>query len=102
RLQVDTQLLTPFRIQEHVQTGTGADAHVVVALGADFQVLFQFGLVQHRVAGGTLVPQTFRYGTLGNLGTHDRGDQLVYQPVAHIVLRSFDTRAAPCARGEFQ
>ena len=83
RLEVGTQLLATVLIEEDVQAGTRVDAHVVIALRADIQGLFQLRTVQHGFAGRAFVPQAFRYRTLLGLGTHDGRDQLVYQPVAH-------------------
>ncbi len=60
RLQVRAQLVTAVGIQEDVDTRARADTHVMVALGANVQGLFQLRAVQHRVAGRAFVPQTFR------------------------------------------
>ena len=54
RLEVSTQLATVL-IEEDVQAGTRVDAHVVVALRADIQGLFQLRTVQHGFAGRAFV-----------------------------------------------
>ncbi|MNG85530.1 hypothetical protein D3C79_442900 [compost metagenome] len=77
RLQVGTQFGTAFGVEEDVDARTCADAHVVVALGADIQGLFQLRTIQHGLAGRALVPQAFRHRALLHLGTHDRRDQFV-------------------------
>jgi len=93
-LQVSGDLFAPFGVEEHVEPGAGVDTHVVLALRAYIEGLFQLGAIQHRLAGRALVPQTFRHRTLLRLRTHDRRDQFVYQPVAHaLVLQSFQSRA---------
>src|SRR5690606_30698511 len=59
--------------------------------------------IQDRLAGGALVPQPFRYRAFLRLRTHDRRDQLVYQPVAHaFILHSLSVpRVALHASGGF-
>ena len=78
RLQISAQFVTPVGVEEDVDAGASANTHVVVALGANVQGLFQLRAVQHRVAGWALVPQTFRNRAFLHLGTHDRRDQFVY------------------------
>ncbi|MCY1440614.1 hypothetical protein D9M71_568980 [compost metagenome] len=78
RFQVCTQLGTAFNIEEDVDTGAGADTHVMVALGANVQGLFQLRTIQHSLARRAFVPKTFRHRALLDLGTHDRRDQFVY------------------------
>src|SRR5690606_14547916 len=86
--QLRTQLLTPFGIEKQLQTRTSTDAHVVIALGANVESLLQLRAIEHRITGRALVPETFRHRALLDLGTHDRGDQFISQPVAHLILRS--------------
>ena len=83
RLQVCTQFGTAVGVQEDINAGAGADTHVVIAFRANVQGLFQLRTIKHSVAGRAFVPQAFRYRALFDLGTHDRRNQLVYQPVAH-------------------
>src|SRR5690606_22498678 len=70
-------------VEKHVQTRPRTDTHVVLTLRADIQGFLQLRLVQHGITGGTLVPEAFRDRAFLYLRTHDRRDQLVYQPVAH-------------------
>ncbi|MCY1438171.1 hypothetical protein D9M71_543590 [compost metagenome] len=78
RLQVGPQLGAAFGIQEDVNARTRANAHVVVALGADIQGLFQLRTIEHRFTGRALVPQPLGNRAFLHLGTHDRRDQFVY------------------------
>jgi len=83
RLEIGADLFAAFGVQEDVETRTRADTHVMLALGADVEGLFQLRAIQNGFAGRALVPQTFRHRALAGLGAHDGRDQLVYQPVAH-------------------
>jgi len=83
RLQVCAQLGTAVGIQEDIDAGTRTNAHVVITFRANVQGLFQLWTIKHSVARRAFVPQAFRYRALFDLGTHDRRNQLVYQPVAH-------------------
>jgi hypothetical protein len=53
-------LETAFRIKQQVQALTRIQAVVMAALGADLQVVFQVGRIEHRLAGRALAPQAFR------------------------------------------
>jgi len=54
-------LVAPFGIEQHVEATPGADAVVMTALGADFEIALQIRAVQHLVAGRALRPQAFRH-----------------------------------------
>src|SRR5581483_2272729 len=91
------------RVEQRVQARARAEALVVAALGANVQVLFQVGAVEHRVAGLTLGPQALGHGlALRAGGALDLGRQQLLQP-AHassaflMGARKFFTRATACA-----
>ncbi len=78
RFQVSAQLSAAVGVEEDIDAGASANAHVVIALGADVECLFQFRTIEYRIARRALVPQAFRHRALLHLGTHDRRDQFVY------------------------
>ena len=47
------------RVEKLIQPFPRGNAHVMIALGTDFQVPAQFGAIQHSVATGTLGPDAF-------------------------------------------
>ncbi|KAG1376207.1 hypothetical protein G6F59_018277 [Rhizopus arrhizus] len=48
-----------FHVQQRIDAGTGADAHVMVALGAHMQIGCQVFAVQHRFARRAFHPKAF-------------------------------------------
>ena len=68
-----------------------ADAVVVVALGADVEVLLQVGLVEHGLARGAFDPQPFRHRpAFGRVGGLDARGQKLFKPT-HVFLLGFLT-----------
>src|SRR5690606_22595994 len=59
RQDIGGQLLAALGVEEQVEAAAPADADMVVALGANVGVLFQFRPVEWRVAAGTFAPQAF-------------------------------------------
>ena len=68
-------------VEERVEPGARADAQVVVALGADVEVLLEVGLVEHGLAGRALDPQALGHNTaFGRVGGLDLGRQQFFEP----------------------
>jgi hypothetical protein len=75
RHHLGTDLEAAFRVEQQVQALARIQAVVVAALGANLQVVFEVGRIEHRLAGRALAPQAFGQAgaTLGALLTLDLG-----------------------------
>ena len=47
-------------VEEALEAGAGADPHMMITLGAHFEIALQFCPVEHLFASGTLGPHPFR------------------------------------------
>ena len=55
-------LVAALGIEKRVQPFAGTNAEMVAARGANVEILFEIGAVQHRFAGRALGPETFGHG----------------------------------------
>lgn len=69
RLQLGTDLGTTLLIEETLETGAGTDAHMMITLGAHFEVALQLCPVEHLFTSTALGPHPFR-----NVVTTGRSD----------------------------
>ena len=56
-----SDFIAPFRVEKQVQALTCRNPIVLAALGTNFEIFFQIGVIQHRLATDALMPQAFRY-----------------------------------------
>ena len=86
-------LAAAFGVEKGVEPRPRADAVVVVALGADVEVLLEVGLVEHRLAGRALDPQALGHrAALGRVGGLDLRRQQFFEPAHAFVLLRFKRR----------
>ena len=56
RLQLGRDFAASLGVEEALETGTGADAHMMVTLGAHFEIALQLCPVEHLFVSSTLGP----------------------------------------------
>lgn len=60
RLQLGTDLGAALLVEKTLETGTGADAHMMITLGAHFEIALQLCPVEHLFTSTALGPHPFR------------------------------------------
>ena len=62
RLHFRADLVAALGIQKQIEAHPGGNAVVMIALGADVEIVSQVRVVQHGLAGSALAPQSFGHG----------------------------------------